>query len=190
MDLAPNVSPCSTAGVLNNALLLAGTALSMCAGRLAPMLVGRALAGLGCGAASVLVPRYLAETAPLAIRGALGTLTQVCGAAQGAAAFCRCLGGCRCRSWRRMTAPACSATSKNPTLTPRLSKPPSTPLPTAPACTGVHQRGDPCCLPHRLPLRSWGSYRAAAGARGGMVVRLRTGPPLLLPVFPGHPSPA
>ncbi|KAL4430702.1 hypothetical protein ABPG75_005958 [Micractinium tetrahymenae] len=66
-----------TAGVLNNALLLAGTACSMCAGRLLPMLLGRALAGLGCGAASVLVPRYLAEIAPLAIRGALGTLTQV-----------------------------------------------------------------------------------------------------------------
>lgn len=67
----------STAGVLNNVLLLAGAACSMCAGQLAPMLLGRALAGLGCGAASVLVPRYLAETAPLAIRGALGTLAQV-----------------------------------------------------------------------------------------------------------------
>ena len=40
------------------------------------MLAGRALAGLGAGAASVLVPRYLAEVAPLDIRGAVGTLTQ------------------------------------------------------------------------------------------------------------------
>ena len=41
------------------------------------MLAGRALAGLGAGAASVLVPRYLAEISPVAIRGMLGTMTQV-----------------------------------------------------------------------------------------------------------------
>jgi MFS family permease len=41
------------------------------------MLLGRLVTGLGAGAASVLVPRYLAEIAPVAIRGTLGTLTQV-----------------------------------------------------------------------------------------------------------------
>lgn len=64
-------------------LLLAGTAISMCARRLPAMLAGRAVAGLGSGAASVLVPRYLAEIAPVAIRGALGTLTQASGAEGG-----------------------------------------------------------------------------------------------------------
>ena len=67
---------CSTASVLNNLPLLAGTAASMTATSLPAMLAGRGLAGLGAGAASVLVPRYLAETAPLDIRGAVGTLTQ------------------------------------------------------------------------------------------------------------------
>lgn len=40
---------------------------------------GRLLAGFGAGAASVYVPRYLIEIAPDAIRGALGTCTQVGG---------------------------------------------------------------------------------------------------------------
>ena len=67
---------CSTVAIVNNLSLLAGTAASMAATSLPAMLAGRALAGLGAGAASVLVPRYLAEVAPLDIRGAVGTLTQ------------------------------------------------------------------------------------------------------------------
>ena len=67
---------CSTAGILNNIPFLAGTAASMTATSLPAMLAGRGLAGLGAGAASVLVPRYLAEIAPRDIRGAVGTLTQ------------------------------------------------------------------------------------------------------------------
>ena len=39
---------------------------------------GRLLAGWGAGAASLYVPRYLAEIAPPAIRGFLGSLSQVC----------------------------------------------------------------------------------------------------------------
>ena len=39
---------------------------------------GRALAGVGAGAASLYVPRYISEVAPISIRGALATLNQVC----------------------------------------------------------------------------------------------------------------
>lgn len=39
---------------------------------------GRALAGIGAGAASLYVPRYISEVAPISIRGALATLNQVC----------------------------------------------------------------------------------------------------------------
>ncbi|KAL3148888.1 hypothetical protein ABBQ32_001758 [Trebouxia sp. C0010 RCD-2024] len=67
--------------VWNNVPLLAGSCLSA----LAPdstlgfwsMLLGRLLAGWGVGTASLVVPRYLAEIAPVAIRGALGTFSQL-----------------------------------------------------------------------------------------------------------------
>ncbi|EFN59043.1 hypothetical protein CHLNCDRAFT_137750 [Chlorella variabilis] len=54
-----------TASAMNTAALLAGAALSLGARQLPAMLLGRAVAGLGSGAASVLVPRYLAEIAPV-----------------------------------------------------------------------------------------------------------------------------
>ena len=38
---------------------------------------GRFLAGSGAGAASLYVPRYLAEIAPVAVRGGIATLNQV-----------------------------------------------------------------------------------------------------------------
>jgi hypothetical protein len=79
---------CSTAAIVNNLSLLAGTAASMAATGLPAMLAGRALAGLGAGAASVLVPRYLAEVAPLDIRGAVGTLTQASPALPGKPLSC------------------------------------------------------------------------------------------------------
>lgn len=44
-----------------------------------PACAGRFFAGLGAGAASVYVPRYLIEIAPDEIRGGLGTLNQVGG---------------------------------------------------------------------------------------------------------------
>ncbi|KAL4859569.1 Plastidic glucose transporter 4 [Chlorella vulgaris] len=66
-----------TASALNTSVLLAGAALSTFTGGFWVMLAGRVAAGLGSGAASVLCPRYLAELSPVAIRGSLGTLTQV-----------------------------------------------------------------------------------------------------------------
>ncbi|EIE21964.1 general substrate transporter, partial [Coccomyxa subellipsoidea C-169] len=58
--------------LINNAWLLVGTALH------APVAchAGRALAGVGAGAASLYVPRYISEVAPISIRGALATLNQ------------------------------------------------------------------------------------------------------------------
>lgn len=77
--------------MLNNAPLVAGAALCMGATRLLTLLAGRFLAGLGAGAASVLVPRYVSEIAPTAIRGALGTGNQV----GGVCVLCDVLGGAR-----------------------------------------------------------------------------------------------
>ena len=65
------------ATILNNLPLLLGTLCCMGATSLLGMLGGRFLTGLGAGAASVLVPRYVSEIAPIPIRGALGTLNQV-----------------------------------------------------------------------------------------------------------------
>lgn len=66
-----------TAQIVNTLPLLVGSAVCAGASSLWTMLAGRILAGLGAGAASVLVPRYMAEVAPTVIRGALGTMTQV-----------------------------------------------------------------------------------------------------------------
>ena len=75
--LLPFPLPRSVATILNNAPLLLGALCCMAATSLLGMLGGRFLAGLGAGAASVLVPRYVSEIAPIPIRGALGTLNQV-----------------------------------------------------------------------------------------------------------------
>lgn len=77
LALLPYPLPCSIATILNNAPLLLGALCCMAATSLLGMLGGRFLAGLGAGAASVLVPRYVSEIAPIPIRGALGTLNQV-----------------------------------------------------------------------------------------------------------------
>ena len=53
-------------------LLTKGTFRSTCFSS-----AGRLLAGCGVGTASLVVPRYLVEIAPVAIRGALGTFSQV-----------------------------------------------------------------------------------------------------------------
>jgi MFS family permease len=45
--------------------------------RLRPLLSGRVLCGLGIGAASNLVPMYVAEIAPEKMRGTLGSLNQL-----------------------------------------------------------------------------------------------------------------
>ncbi|CAL5223439.1 g5955 [Coccomyxa viridis] len=64
--------------LLNNAWLLVGCVL--CSGTPTGywgLLAGRALAGIGAGAASLYVPRYISEVSPVAVRGALTTLNQV-----------------------------------------------------------------------------------------------------------------
>ncbi|KAK9919103.1 hypothetical protein WJX75_009435 [Coccomyxa subellipsoidea] len=63
--------------LINNAWLLVGTVLCAAApGGYWGLLAGRALAGVGAGAASLYVPRYISEVAPISIRGALATLNQ------------------------------------------------------------------------------------------------------------------
>ncbi|BDA46904.1 Plastidic glucose transporter 4 [Coccomyxa sp. Obi] len=63
--------------LINNAWLVAGTLLCAAApGGYWGLLTGRALAGIGAGAASLYVPRYISEVAPISIRGALATLNQ------------------------------------------------------------------------------------------------------------------
>ena len=65
-------------GLLGAALLaFVGGLLQACAfGHLEPMYVGRAIEGLGLGAATMLTPTYLAENSPRAVRGMLTALYQ------------------------------------------------------------------------------------------------------------------
>ena len=51
--------------------LLGGTLMTASHGKLAMLIVGRAVAGLGIGAGSLIVPVYIAETSPPSIRGRL-----------------------------------------------------------------------------------------------------------------------
>lgn len=76
-QLADRLGP-KTATVLNALPLAFGSCLCAAAPSETMLLTGRALAGLGTGAASLLVPRYLSEIAPTPIRGLLGTLNQIC----------------------------------------------------------------------------------------------------------------
>ena len=57
--------------------LTAGSLLCACAPAVSIMLLGRFLAGLGIGAASNLVPMYVAEVSPEKLRGTLGSLNQL-----------------------------------------------------------------------------------------------------------------
>ncbi|KAK9866097.1 hypothetical protein WJX84_006291 [Apatococcus fuscideae] len=64
--------------LLNNLLFVAGCVLTMTTPfGLTGMVAGRTAIGLACGAASLYVPRYVAEVAPPGIRGALSTCCQV-----------------------------------------------------------------------------------------------------------------
>lgn len=80
---------------LVGAVCMLSGALQFCAGRLALagrggalalLLAARFISGVGCGAATVGVPLYLGETAPVALRGAFGSLNQlaICGGIFGA----------------------------------------------------------------------------------------------------------
>lgn len=57
--------------------LLVGPVLSAGATNLAAMLLGRAIAGVGIGLSSALVPIYISEVSPTALRGTLGSLNQL-----------------------------------------------------------------------------------------------------------------
>lgn len=59
-------------------LFAAGAAAQAGARSVAGMVAGRAVVGLGVGAASVVVPLYVAEMAPRALRGRLVTVNVVC----------------------------------------------------------------------------------------------------------------
>ena len=67
---------CTASGV---AQYISGTlATSGCAGAaLTALLVARVISGLGCGMATVGVPLYLGEVAPVHLRGAFGSLNQL-----------------------------------------------------------------------------------------------------------------
>uniref|UniRef100_A0A7R9YSH1 Major facilitator superfamily (MFS) profile domain-containing protein n=1 Tax=Chlamydomonas euryale TaxID=1486919 RepID=A0A7R9YSH1_9CHLO len=57
--------------------MLLGPLLSAYSGSFSTMVVGRFMTGIAIGLSSALVPTYISEIAPTAIRGALGTLNQL-----------------------------------------------------------------------------------------------------------------
>lgn len=75
---------------------------------------GRLLAGVGCGAVSLYVPRYLTEIAPIAIRGGISTLNQARPGVRPAQ--------------RRGAARACAAPRRRPAGRAQLSSRPCSPL--------------------------------------------------------------
>jgi MFS family permease len=75
-NLADKLGP-KKATVLNTIPLAFGSILCAAAPSEPLLILGRLLAGVGTGAASLFVPRYLNEIAPNPIRGLLGTLNQI-----------------------------------------------------------------------------------------------------------------
>lgn len=76
-QFADSVGP-GKALLYNNFLLLLGSVLCAATpGGMFAAIVGRFLVGSGAGAASLYVPRYLSEIAPVVIRGGISTLNQV-----------------------------------------------------------------------------------------------------------------
>jgi sugar porter (SP) family MFS transporter len=63
--------------LLDAAVLIAGIVLAVVAPTYGVLLVGRAIVGLGIGAASSTVPLYLSEIAPAGVRGRLVTTSQL-----------------------------------------------------------------------------------------------------------------
>ncbi len=62
---------------LTSIFFAAGSVVETFAGSIAVMSMGRILAGVGAGAATVIVPLYISEVAPPAERGMFGAMTQV-----------------------------------------------------------------------------------------------------------------
>lgn len=61
----------------NTAFFILGPVFEALAPNVGVMATGRFISGLGVGAASVVVPIYISETAPPSQRGAFGSFTQV-----------------------------------------------------------------------------------------------------------------
>jgi MFS family permease len=90
--------------IADGVLLIAGTALTVVAPGLALLLVGRAIAGLGVGVASSVVPLYLSEIAPPDRRGRLVTMNQLMITLGVVVAYCVDLASASSGSWRAMFA--------------------------------------------------------------------------------------
>lgn len=67
--------------------LLGGTLMTAAHGKIAMIIVGRAIAGLGIGAVSLIVPVYIAETSPPSIRGRLVGIFEICSQGGGMLGF-------------------------------------------------------------------------------------------------------
>lgn len=67
--------------------LLGGVLMTAAKGHIGMIIAGRAIAGLGIGAVSLIVPVYIAETSPPSIRGRLIGLWEVCSQGGGMCGF-------------------------------------------------------------------------------------------------------
>ena len=74
--LADKIGP-KKSTMLNTIPFALGSAICASADSELVLLLGRFLAGISTGAASLVVPRYLSEIAPTPIRGLLGTFNQI-----------------------------------------------------------------------------------------------------------------
>lgn len=63
--------------MIANAVLIVGVSLTL-VDHFHALCVGRFIYGLSVGGFSVFCPKYIAETAPIEIKGPAGALTQVC----------------------------------------------------------------------------------------------------------------
>lgn len=75
-SLADKIGP-KKATIVNSLPLALGSAVAAFSSNESIFVVGRLLAGIGTGAASLLVPRVLTEIAPIRIRGLISTFNQV-----------------------------------------------------------------------------------------------------------------
>lgn len=64
--------------IVADVLFVAGSTVMACASSLAVLMVGRLLVGLAIGVASAIVPIYLSEVAPIAVRGRVVAIFVAC----------------------------------------------------------------------------------------------------------------
>lgn len=62
--------------IANNVLFISGGLMEALASGASSLILARLVLGVGCGAATVVVPLYLGEIAPADLRGTLGTMNQ------------------------------------------------------------------------------------------------------------------